>query len=215
MFDNAMMALEKIPAGEDPVRVPLWHVNIWIQIYGLPMGFKTENVGKQLGNFFGEFLQYDVKNNSSIWRECMRIRVRIDVRKPLKRKKKIIKKDGTELIVNCKYERLGEFCFTCGMVTHTDRACRRFIDKRGDDLEKEWGIWLKAPQRRVAGQGQSKWLREEGDVSREERAGGGSSYRDKRGENSPKKGKRRTWRVAARTCLEKPHKRNRIQLTQE
>lgn len=53
----------------------------------------SEVVGKQLGNFFGNFIQYDLNNNSSIWREFMRLRIRVDIRKPLKRRKKICKKD--------------------------------------------------------------------------------------------------------------------------
>ncbi|WOH08563.1 hypothetical protein DCAR_0728006 [Daucus carota subsp. sativus] len=101
-FDNAMMVLETVPATKDPVKVPLWYVNIWIQLYDLLMNFMTEAVGKQLGNFFGEFFEYDVKNNTSIWREYMRLRIRLDVRKPLKRKKKIVKKDGSEITVSCK-----------------------------------------------------------------------------------------------------------------
>ena len=52
----------------------------------------SETVGKLLGDFFGEFLEYDSKNNSSLWREFMCIKVRLDVRMPLKRKKKITKK---------------------------------------------------------------------------------------------------------------------------
>lgn len=106
MFDNAMLALEPVAAFENPVKVPLWHINIWIQIHELPVGYMTEAVGKALGNFFGDFLEYDAKNNFSIWRECMRLRIRLDVRKPLKRKKKIVKKDGTGFTVSCKYERL-------------------------------------------------------------------------------------------------------------
>lgn len=35
----------------------------------------------------------------------------MDVRKPLKCKKKIVKKDGKEFTITCKYETLGEFCF--------------------------------------------------------------------------------------------------------
>lgn len=164
-FDNIMVVLDTVNMGEDPAKVELWYLNIWIQIHGLPMGFMTELVGKQLGNFFGDFLEYDTKNNTSIWRDCMRVKIRLDVRKPLKRKKKIVKKDGTELVVTCKYERLGEFCILCGMVTHTDHFCRRFMDSRGDDSLKEWGTWLRAPPRRAAGQNQSKWLREEDDAT--------------------------------------------------
>lgn len=37
-----------IVAGEDPLKVPLWLLNIWIQIHDLPMGFMMESVGKQL-----------------------------------------------------------------------------------------------------------------------------------------------------------------------
>lgn len=150
-FDNVMLVLSSIPSGEDPVKVTLWHLSIWIQIYDLPSGFMNESVGKQLGNFFGEFLQYDAKNDAAIWREFMRLKIRIDVRKPLKRKKKIMRKNKTKVIVSCKYERLGEFCFSCGLVTHTERFCRRFIDKRGEEGIKEWGNWLKAPPRRTAG----------------------------------------------------------------
>lgn len=83
----------------------------------------SESVGKQLVNFFGEFLEYDPKNNNSIWREQMRIRIRIDERNPLKRKKKINRKDSSDFVVMCKYERPGKLCYYCQMLTHTERFC--------------------------------------------------------------------------------------------
>lgn len=162
-FDNAMLALENVNGGQNPVDVKPCFINIWIQLHNLPVGYMLETVGRQLGNFFGEFLEYDAKNSTSIWRDCMRFRIRLDVRKPIKRKKKIVKKDGSEFIVLCKYERLGEFCFTCGMVNHTDRICRNSKGNGDVEIAKDWGSWLGAPPRRVAGQVQSKWLREEND----------------------------------------------------
>lgn len=65
-FDNVMLALEPVAAGEDLTKVQTWFLNIWIQLYNLPMGYMMESVGRQLGNFFGEFLEYDSKNNASI-----------------------------------------------------------------------------------------------------------------------------------------------------
>lgn len=168
-FDNTMLCLDIIPPGEDPLKVDLWFLKIWIQIHDLPAGFMSEAVGKQLGNFFGEFLLYDVKNDSSIWRECMRLQIRIDVRKPLKRKKRITRKNGQDFVVTCKYERLGDFCFSCGLVTHSERFCRRNLDSRDGGGSKEWGVWLRAPPRRAIGSGSSKWLREEGDADWVER----------------------------------------------
>ena len=188
-FDNVMLVLNVVAPGEDPVKVSLMYLNIWIQIHDLPMGFMMESVGKQLGNFFGTFLEYDPKNNTSIWRDCMRVRISIDTRKPLKRKKKIVKKDGSEFVVTCKYERLGEFCFVCGMVTHTDRFCRRFMSNNSEDGVKEWGSWLRAPPRRAAGQSQSKWLREEDDDTWEARIGRANEFEKNHGEGNFKKGK--------------------------
>lgn len=173
-----MLALETVTAWENPANVKPCFLNIWIQLHNLPMGYMLETVGKQLGNFFGEFLEYDAKNNGSIWRNCMRVRIRLDTRKPLKRKKKIVKKDGQEIIVDCKYERLGEFYFSCGMVSHTDRFCRNILARGEEEVVKEWGSWLRAPPRRAAGQMQSKLLREENDDTWESRIGGDNNYQN-------------------------------------
>lgn len=37
--------LEEIPEGDEPLKVALWHLNMWIQIYDLPSGFMSEVVG--------------------------------------------------------------------------------------------------------------------------------------------------------------------------
>lgn len=188
-FDNAMLCLETVLKGEDPIKVQLWFLNIWIQIHELPSGFMSEMVGQQLGNFFGEFLLYDAKNNTSIWRECMRVKIRIDVRKPLKRKKRITRKNGQDFVVQCKYERLGDFCFRCGLVTHTERFYRRTIDRREGEGNRDWGTWLRAPSRRGSGQSSSKWLREEGDAEWEERIGRDNRNQRFGGENLGEKDK--------------------------
>lgn len=55
-FDGAMLIFNTISDGEDPLKVPLFELQFWIQIHGLPTGFMSETVGKQLGNFFGSYL---------------------------------------------------------------------------------------------------------------------------------------------------------------
>lgn len=170
-FDNAMLVLNKIEKGENPLKVPLVEVHFWLQIYDLPPGYMFEAVGKQLGNFFGSFLEYDPKNNASLWREYMRIKVKIDIRKPLKRKKKITRRNGNDFIVHCKYERLGDLCFKCGMITHTERFCQKKFTANASSLTNEWGAWLRAPPRREGNLGQSKWLRSEDEVDWGERYG--------------------------------------------
>ncbi|KAL8114573.1 hypothetical protein AgCh_021438 [Apium graveolens] len=84
-----------------------------------------------------EPLSYDAKNNSNMWMEYKRIKIRVDVRKPLKRRKKI-------------KGRMVHKCF-----------CRRNIDKRSEEGAKEWGTWLRAAPKREMNQGRNKWLRDE------------------------------------------------------
>lgn len=160
-FDGAILVTNTIPAGGDPTNVPLNEVDFWVQIYDLPTNFMTEAVGRQLGNFFGTFVMYDNNNNTSIWREYMRLKIRVDVRLPLKRRKKIRRRDRSEFVVTCKYEKLGDFCFRCGILSHTERSCKRRLDAGMEEEGKGWGGWLRAPPRRGVAQGRSKWLREE------------------------------------------------------
>ena len=83
----------------------------------------AEMVDKQLGNFIGRFLEYDLNSNTALWRQCMRIRVAVDVHVPLVRYKMIKLRSGTLHRVSFKYERLGTFCFLCGLLSHLDRFC--------------------------------------------------------------------------------------------
>ncbi|XVF53470.1 hypothetical protein PTKIN_Ptkin05aG0101600 [Pterospermum kingtungense] len=64
-FDNNMLVIHQVLPGEVPALVPLNHLDIWVQIHHLPIGFMSENVGKQIGNYVGAFVEYDVKNNST------------------------------------------------------------------------------------------------------------------------------------------------------
>lgn len=70
----------------------------------------------------------------------MRLKIRVDVRKPLKRKKNIVKKDKPEVVVNFKYEKLGEFCFICGLLSYTERFCKKKLDGEGVSNAREWGL---------------------------------------------------------------------------
>ncbi|XVF56998.1 hypothetical protein PTKIN_Ptkin06aG0167400 [Pterospermum kingtungense] len=72
-FDNHLLVLHKLVSGENPLEVPLFFVDFWVQVYNLQSGFMSETVGKALGDYIGKFMAYDVKSNSGIWRSFMRI----------------------------------------------------------------------------------------------------------------------------------------------
>lgn len=86
----------------------------WVQIHNLPTGMYTEQMTKQFGKFIGEYVEYDAKTMAVGLRNFMRISILVDIRQPLKRKKKLILVKKKEIFAVFKYERLTTFCFIYG-----------------------------------------------------------------------------------------------------
>jgi hypothetical protein len=171
-FDNNMLILERVQLGVQIDQIPLFYTTMWVQVHNLPMGLMKENVGVKLANYIGSFVEYDKNNNTSFWRQHMRIRVKIDVRQPLKKETKVKNREGEWCIVTFKYEKLGIFCFLCGIMGHAENKCVLRYDMEHDDGRREWTAEIRADNRRQGGRLVSKWLREEG--GNRENSGGGS-----------------------------------------
>ncbi|KAK5834071.1 hypothetical protein PVK06_017944 [Gossypium arboreum] len=85
-FNNHLLVLHKLQWGEDPLKIPLIYSPFWVQLHEVPVGFFSESLAIQIGNFIGNFMEYDGSNLGRENNNFMRIRVQIDIRQPLKRK---------------------------------------------------------------------------------------------------------------------------------
>lgn len=94
--------------------IPLNNIEFSVQVHNLPVGFMTKLVGKHLANYIREFVDYDTSNNSSVWRSYMRLRVRVDVRLPLKKEGKVQVAGREWCVMQFKCKKLMAFCFMCG-----------------------------------------------------------------------------------------------------
>ncbi|PPS02400.1 hypothetical protein GOBAR_AA18253 [Gossypium barbadense] len=144
--------LRGLGRGEDPSIVPLWETMFWVQIHNIPSGFMMEGMARQIGDFIGRFLEYDTSLVTRGFGQYMRIRVSIDVRLPLKRKKRISAVQSSSSYEVFQYERLPLFCFLCGRLGHGESFC-----------QFGWDVSLRAAPRK-GGQAVSKWLREENET---------------------------------------------------
>jgi 14-3-3 protein epsilon len=172
-FDNNTLILEQVPLGMQIEQIPLTHVNMWVQVHDLPTGLMKERVGIPLANYIGTFVEYDKNNNTSFWRQYMRIRVRLDVRRPLTKDTKVKDKEGNWCTVKFKYEKLGIFCFVCGVMGHAENKCEVRYSMEEDDGVREWSADIRADNRRQGGRLASRWLREEGGGPSEPKGGAG------------------------------------------
>jgi hypothetical protein len=105
----------------------------------------TKGVGVKIGESLGEVENVDVAGDGVGWGRCVRIRVIIDLVKPLEHGR-ALELEGKSHWVNFKYENLPLFCYQCSRVVHEKMICpvrpkQRFNAEEG---EKEWGPWLRA-----------------------------------------------------------------------
>ncbi|KAL9441583.1 hypothetical protein AB3S75_020141 [Citrus x aurantiifolia] len=157
-FDQHVLILKRLGENEQPHRVPLFHTLFWVQVYNLPIGFLSEKVLTNIGNYIREFQASDPNNFMGVWRNYMRIRVSIDVRQPLKRRLRLKKEGGEWFWVEFKYERLNTFCFICRLLGHTEKLCPKLYDCVDAELVRTYGLEMKAPTRRNAMSAEERWL---------------------------------------------------------
>jgi hypothetical protein len=156
-----MLIIERVQLGVQIENIPLYHVDFWVQVHNLPTGLMAERVGKTLANYIGSFVEYDKNNKGSFWREYMRLKVRVDVRQPLKKESRVKNQGGEWCTVKFRYEKLGVFCFVCGIVGHGENRCPIRFSMAADDGKRAWSKELRAEPRRRNGRQSSRWLLEE------------------------------------------------------
>ncbi|WOH11863.1 hypothetical protein DCAR_0831359 [Daucus carota subsp. sativus] len=176
-FEQSLLVSHKLGEHEDPHLVKLNKIDIWVQIYDLPQGFISENILMSIGKFIGSFVKTDPANLTGGWKLYQRIRVTMDLDKPLKRRMKIKREGGDWSWVNFKYERLSTFCFVCGMLGHSDRDCGIVYANTEKEIERAYGTWLRAPTRNTNTQNMgARWLRSSMNGSQTGGTGGGRAH---------------------------------------
>ncbi|XP_060960751.1 uncharacterized protein LOC133031289 [Cannabis sativa] len=158
-FKNAPLISERLKTGDIPRALRLHHLEIWVQLHDIQAGFKTERVVSDAANYIGSFVKTDENNFNGVWREYLRVQVRIDIEKPLKRRMKLQLTGGEWFWINFCYEFVPTFCFICGVIGHTDQYCSRLFIQPIASIVKPYGSFMKAVPRRTQYAMGSKWLR--------------------------------------------------------
>lgn len=109
-------------------------------------------MGTKIGTSLGEFQEVDIASDGVGWGKCLRIRVSINLTKPLERGR-ALNLGGKSYWVNFKYEKLPMFCFHCWRIVHGSQGCPEstHLHLNSENTEKQWGVWFRAeaPRRRT------------------------------------------------------------------
>ncbi|OMO99000.1 reverse transcriptase [Corchorus capsularis] len=141
-FDKHLLLFANYDGNLCPEDYNFTRAPFWIRIYELPLGKRNLEVAEKLGKKMGKLIAVDPSLDMEGWSRFLRVRVEIDVTKPLRRTILLGKpSEGTR--GRLAYERLPVFCCYCGLIGHCGVDCE---DGEGGNIERtvHYGEWLRA-----------------------------------------------------------------------
>ena len=144
-FDQSLVLLDEIKAGVQPSDIVLNHSPFWLRLYNLPLESRSAKHVRSFAQNLGEVL--DIDHDGVEWDKTARVKVSMDVTRPLRRVLRFRNRQGQIAMVEIKYERLPTFCYVCGILAHIERDCAEATEEERS-MEHQWGSWLRASPRR-------------------------------------------------------------------
>lgn len=167
-FDRALMVLQE-PKGIGSIKKQSFsHVSFWIQIHNVPLMCMDTSIIRELGSRVGKVEDIGMDAQGECFGEFVRIRVSVNITKPLKKLIVLKQEDDEDIPLPVVYERLPDFCFCCGCIGHQFRECMEYKGQQKENLP--FGPWLKAvslADRIKLNRAKEKWSRKH-EKSREE-----------------------------------------------
>ncbi|KAH1107836.1 hypothetical protein J1N35_011604 [Gossypium stocksii] len=145
LFDNCLISMLAFEKGKDINTYEFWKAPFWLRVYNFPLELMDRQMVVEVRNAIGELVVIDWKDQNGGWTEFMRLKIKIDVSKPLRRIVKVVSLEGTETIGLIRYERLPDFCYRCGIIGHTMKKCQN--KREGEEVIEsnfQYGSWMRA-----------------------------------------------------------------------
>ena len=137
-FDKLLILLKRIEDDGSFSSVVFDSCAFWVQIHDLPPRHMTIAVCEKIAGTLGEVDHVEDPDEGRNRGSFMHARISINIDHPLCRGRKVWLGRARDHWVSFKFERLPNFCYWCGRVTHSDRDCVMWLQSRGSlDTESQ------------------------------------------------------------------------------
>ena len=122
-FDKSLVALKRVQRHTNVKGLDFDTAYFWIQVHDLPLNGMNLGVAKDIFSMVGKVINCEAEDEEYMRGNFIRVRVNVDITKPLCRGQKLGLSNGEESWVSFKYERLPNLCYWCRHLTHHDKEC--------------------------------------------------------------------------------------------
>jgi hypothetical protein len=151
LFDRNVLILKEVEESVPPAQMDFSKSPFWIQVHEIPLICMNKEVGHKIGETIRRVEEMDVTGEGIGWGRCLRIRVQVDITKPLERGR-ALSLNGKMVWANFRYEKLPHFCFNCGRIFHNHLQCSENKNSKQsvEPSPKQRGTWLRAEDMRFS-----------------------------------------------------------------
>ena len=129
-FDKHVVLFQRYDYSIPTKNLRFMLMKFCVQIHGLPINMLNSETALELGKKIGNVSSAE-HLNEIIGGDFLQVRVEVDVTKPLCRGRRVALNDNDEVWVCFKYEKLANFCYWCGKVSHTEKKCDIWLASKG------------------------------------------------------------------------------------
>ena len=144
-FDKYLVVLRRYKDDSSLRRLHFDTTKFWVQVHGLPVCRMVMEMAESLCKLVGRVI-HSIYRSETECGDFMRIRVEVDVHKPLCRGRRVHFCPDKEGWVSFRYKRLPIFCHWCGVLNHDYKECDLWLQSKGElrTDSQEYGSWLRA-----------------------------------------------------------------------
>ncbi|XVF29133.1 hypothetical protein REPUB_Repub15cG0093300 [Reevesia pubescens] len=128
---NYHMILKEWPSEATVEEIDFSTTEMWLQIHNVPLAYLTISNVDKIAMVFHGLVELDFENDKGIkWNGFLRMDVVIKVDEPLKVGFSLKRMDNKSIGAFFKYERLSNFCYHYGRLSHGANKCCYRLDGR-------------------------------------------------------------------------------------